>query len=260
MGQREPPCGGGQPSGKAPPVHAPRLPPPPPLSDDTTLFLDFDGTLVELAAGPDEVHVLNDLPTLLADVSRRLDGRLAIVSGRSVEWLAHTGVGDHALSGTHGSELRLAGGPLERPERPAALDDIEGAFQRFADDRPGVIVERKTLAAGLHFRRVPEHEEAAHALAKEWGERSGLAVQPGKMMVELRLPGGSKGTALAALMEREPFAGGRPVFLGDDVTDEDGFRAAREAGGLGVLVGPTRDTAATHRLAHVAAVHAWLRG
>ena len=241
-------------------MHAPLLPPPPPLAADASLFLDFDGTLVELAAGPDEVHVLNDLPALLADVSRRLDGRLAIVSGRSVEWLAHTGVGEHALSGTHGSELRLAGGTLERPERPTVFDAIEGAFQVFADERPGVIVERKALAAGLHFRKVPEHEAAAHALAAEWGERSGLAVQPGKMMVELRLPGGSKGTAVTALMAREPFRAGRPVFLGDDVTDEDGFAAVADAGGTGVLVGAPRDTRASHRLPDVAAVHAWLAG
>ncbi len=240
-------------------MHAPQLPPPPPLASDASLFLDFDGTLVELAQGPDEVHVLNELPALLADVSRRLSGRLAIVSGRSVEWLHHTGVGDHALSGTHGSELRLPGGATERPDRPAALDEIETVFQSFADRRPGVIVERKALAAGLHFRRVPEHEDAAHALAAEWGERAGLAVQPGKMMVELRLPGGSKGTAVTALMAREPFCAGRPIFFGDDVTDEDGFEAAREAGGTGVLVGPPRDTAATHRLPDVAAVHAWLR-
>lgn len=236
----------------------PHLPPPPPLASDASLFLDFDGTLVELAAGPDEVHVLNELPALLADVSRRLSGRLAIVSGRSVEWLHHTGIGAHALSGTHGSELRLAGGATERPERPVALDEIESAFESFADERPGVIVERKALAAGLHFRRVPEHQEAAHALAGEWSERSGLAVQPGKMMVELRLPGGSKGTAVTALMGREPFSHGRPIFLGDDVTDEDGFAAVAQAGGTGVLVGAERDTAATHRLPDVAAVHAWL--
>lgn len=239
-------------------MHAPHLPPPPPLADNASLFLDFDGTLVELAQGPDEVHVLNELPALLADVSRRLAGRLAIVSGRSVDWLHHTGVGEHTLSGTHGSELRLPDSATESAERPVALDDIEVAFQSFADDRPGVIVERKALAAGLHFRKVPEHQDAARDLAAEWSERSGLAVQPGKMMVELRLPGGSKGTAVTALMEREPFSDGRPVFLGDDVTDEDGFDAVAKAGGMGVLVGAARDTAATHRLADVAAVHAWL--
>ena len=106
---------------------------------------------------------------------------------------------------------------------------------------------------------MPEHEDAAHALAAEWAKRTGLAVQPGKRMVELRPPGGSKGTAIAALMERAPFRTGVPVFLGDDVTDEAGFAAAEEAGGAGVLVGSPRDTRATHQLADVAAVHAWLR-
>ena len=130
---------------KPPPVHAPLLPPPSPLADNASLFLDFDGTLVELAQGPDEVHVLDDLGPLLASVSRRLDGRLAIVSGRSVEWLADAGLSEHVLSGTHGSEVRWPGRAVERAERPAALDDVEGAFQCFADERPGVIVERKTL-------------------------------------------------------------------------------------------------------------------
>ena len=239
-------------------MHAPHLPPPPPLAADASLFLDFDGTLVELAPSPDDVHPVDGLTPLLAAVSRRLGGRLAIVSGRAVAWLRGAGLGDHVLSGTHGSEVLWPGHAVERTERPPVLDAIDAAFQSFADDRPGVIVERKALAAGLHFRQVPEHQDAAHVLAAEWGERSGLAVQPGKMMVELRLPGGSKGTAIAALMAREPFRAGRPVFLGDDVTDEDGFRAVENAGGIGILVGPARDTAATHRLADVTAVHAWL--
>ncbi len=248
---------GGEALGQSAPVHAPHLPPPP-LDPDASLFLDFDGTLVELAPSPDDVHPVDGLTPLLAQVSRRLSGRLAIVSGRAVAWLQASGLGDHVLSGTHGSEVLWPGRAVERTERPPALDDIDAAFRSFADERPGIIVERKALAAGLHFRRVPQHEDAAHALATAWGERSGLAVQPGKMMVELRLPGGSKGTAIAALMDREPFSAGRPVFLGDDVTDEAGFAAVAEAGGTGVLVGAMRDTAATHRLADVAAVHAWL--
>ena len=239
-------------------MHAPHLPPPPPLAPDASLFLDFDGTLVELAPSPDDVHPVDALSPLLAQVSRRLSGRLAIVSGRAVAWLRGAGLGDHVLSGTHGSEVLWPGRAVERTGRPPALDAIDTAFCAFAGERPGVVVERKALAAGLHYRKVPQHEEAAHALATEWGERSGLAVQPGKMMVELRLPGGSKGTAVTALMAHEPFRHGRPVFLGDDVTDEDGFEAVAKAGGMGVLVGAARDTAATHRLADVTAVHAWL--
>lgn len=241
----------------------PHPPSPPPLAEllvaePLALFLDFDGTLIELAEGPDEIRLDDGLRPLLTALSERLESRLAIVSGRSVEWLHAQGLGDHALSGTHGSELRLAGGALERPERPALLDEVEAAFATFAGARPGVIVERKPLAAGLHFRRVPEHEDAAHTFAAEWAERSRLAVQKGKMMVELRLPGGGKGEAVRAIMEQAPFAGARPVFIGDDVTDEDGFRAAREHGGFGITVGERDSEAARYRLAGVKEVHRWL--
>lgn len=241
-----------------------KLPSPPALDvllvqQPVTLFLDFDGTLVELAPGPDDVYVTDTLPPLLVEVSRRLGGRLAIVSGRAVEWLQDVGLGAHVLSGTHGTEVLWPGGTVERTARPPQLDEIDAAFHAFAEDRPGVIVESKTLAAGLHFRKAPEHGEASHALAAELARASGLAVQPGKMMVELRLPGGSKGTAVEALMEREPFRGTVPVFLGDDVTDEEGFRAAEAHGGFGITVGERDSANARFHLATVSEVHEWLR-
>lgn len=241
----------------------PNLPPPPSLialmaANPLALFLDFDGTLVELAPSPNEIHLTHALSPLLAEVSRRLAGRLAIVSGRSVEWLQEAGLGGHILSGTHGSEALWPGGQVERTARPPQLDEVDAAFHAFASERPGVIFERKTLAAGLHFRMAPDHEEAAHAIAARLGRESGLAVQPGKMMVELRLPGGSKGTAVTALMQREPFRGSVPVFLGDDITDEDGFRAAEAHGGFGIAVGERDSANARYYLSSVSAVHDWL--
>jgi trehalose 6-phosphate phosphatase len=248
--------------GKAPPM--PNLSLPPALNtliaeQPLALFLDFDGTLVELAPSPDEIHLTDALSPMLAEVSRRLDGRLAIVSGRSVEWLQEAGLGGHILSGTHGSEAWWPGDEVERTARPPQLDEIDAAFQLFASERPGVIVERKTLAAGLHFRMAPDQGEAAHAFAARLSQQSGLAVQPGKMMVELRLPGGSKGTAVEALMQREPFRGGVPVFIGDDVTDEDGFRAATTHGGFGIAVGERDSENARYHLPTVSEVHEWLR-
>lgn len=241
----------------------PHLPPPPPLRDlietqQVALFLDFDGTLTELAPGPNEVHIPETLPPLLTRLARRLDGRLAIVSGRAVEWLQGAGLGTHILSGTHGGEVLWPGSEVERTERPAALEEVAAAFQAFADERSGVIVERKALAAGLHFRKVPEHGAAAEELAGEWARKTGLAVQAGKMMVELRPPGGSKGTAIQALMQREPFAGAAPIFLGDDVTDEDGFAAAETLEGFGIAVGERESEHARYHLPNVEEVHGWL--
>ncbi|HMC91944.1 MAG TPA: trehalose-phosphatase, partial [Allosphingosinicella sp.] len=116
----------------------------------------------------------------------------------------------------------------------------------------------KPASVALHYRLAPHREEEAVALAQSLAARTGLVVQRGKMVVELRPCGADKGDALRALMAEPPFAGARPVFVGDDVTDEDGFRAATALGGLGIIVGPPRETAAHYRLPDVEAVHRWL--
>ena len=132
------------------------------------------------------------------------------------------------------------------------------AFEAFARTRPGIIVEDKAVSAGLHYRGAPDEADAAMALARELADQTGLTMQAGNLVVELKTPGTSKGTALHAFMQEPPFAGAVPVMLGDDLTDEDGFRAAAALGGFGVLVGPPRETAARHGLPDVDAVLAWL--
>lgn len=227
---------------------------------DASLMLDFDGTLVGLYDRPDAVVVDPPLTRLLERLVDTLSGRVAIVTGRSlaqIEELLGPVAGDLALCGSHGAELRL-GGVTERPERPVALDEVATSFRAFAEDKPGMIVEIKTLGVGLHYRIAPEHEEEAKALATRLGRSLGLAVQHGKMMVELRSSGNSKGTGIARLMAQSPLDAGRPVFVGDDVTDEDGFEAVRDMGGHGVLVGEPRPTAASHALADPDAVRRWL--
>lgn len=197
---------------------------------------------------------------LLLKLTERLDGRVAVVSGRSLAQLdAILGsVCDAiALSGSHGCEHRWRG-VLAQPVRPASLDRVAEAFRRFAGDHPGVMVEGKSYGVGLHYRLAPMVEASALALAETLAEEHGLQLQPGKMMVEVRVPGGDKGVAVRRLMRRPPMAGTRPLFLGDDVTDEAGFEAARALGGSGVLVGAMRDTAAQYRLADPKAVRAWL--
>ena len=222
------------------------------------LFLDFDGTLAPIAATPDGVVVDGDLLTLLGELRDVLQGRLAIVSGRSIVTLRDLGFADFLLAGTHGLEFAQPGEQVEAAPRRPAVDDAEAAFHSFAEDKPGILVERKSISVGLHFRGAPQWGEQAGALASDLAAKLGLAVQPGKMLFELRPGGADKGSAVHTLMARTPMAGGRPLFIGDDVTDEEGFAAAAELGGAGILVGPPRTTLAAFSLEQVAAVRHYL--
>ncbi|HEX8654283.1 MAG TPA: trehalose-phosphatase [Allosphingosinicella sp.] len=237
--------------------------PPPPLSllDGAALFLDFDGTLVELAEAPDAIRVPGELAGLLRSLATRLGGRLALVSGRALADLdRHIHCPGVAVSGSHGLELRLADGRVLPVTRPEALDAAGEEIRRFAEAAgDGLIVEEKPASVALHFRRVPEREAEVAALVDRLAARTGLLVQRGKMVAELRPAGADKGDALAALMREPRFAGARPLFMGDDLTDEHAFESAAALGGAGVLVGPQRETAARYRLPGVAEVARWLR-
>ncbi|WHO40727.1 trehalose-phosphatase [Sphingobium sp. AP49] len=234
------------------------LPPPVTLLNGAALFLDFDGTLAPLADTPDAVVVDEDLIDTLTRLRTRLQGRLAIVSGRSVATLRDLGFGDFLLAGTHGLEFASPGEAPDAPARRPAIDAVETVFHAFADDKPGVLVERKTISVGLHFRGAPAWAEAAGLLAHRLAEEHGLAVQAGKMLFELRPGGADKGSAVARLMLQAPMAGGTPIFIGDDVTDEEGFAAAADLGGTGILVGAPRETKAGFILEQVAAVRHYL--
>lgn len=240
-------------------IEAP-LPAPPLLSERHALFLDFDGTLVELAARPDRVVVDEQLPGTLDLLADRLGGAVAIITGR---WLADVDglLAPVALpgAGLHGAEVRDGGGSSSVQVRAVGgIADLARALrERFGTDAR-VLVEDKGAAIALHFREAPERADecrrALRALAAEW---PGLQVVPGKMVIEARAIGADKGGALRRLCAEPPFAGRVPVFVGDDATDEDGFAAAAASGGFGVKVGdgPTRGH---YRCADVADVHAWL--
>jgi trehalose 6-phosphate phosphatase len=237
----------------------PLRPPPPDLLTGAALFLDFDGTLVELADSPGAIQVPAGLRPLLERLAVRLGGRLAVVSGRAIGDLdRHLGRCAIAVSGSHGLELRYADGEDVPVAAPAALQPARAELAAFAAADPRLLLEDKPASVALHFRRAPERAEEAEALAAELATRTGLTLQPGKMVVELRPHGADKGDALRRLMREPPFAGARPLFVGDDLTDEHAFEAAAQLGGAGILVGPARGTAATWRLDDVAAVGAWL--
>jgi len=234
-------------------------PPPADLLDGAALFLDFDGTLVELAETPDTIEVPPRLGPLLQRLCRRLGGRVAIVSGRSLADLRrHVPAGDIGFSGSHGLELQLADGTQVPLHQPRGLRQVRDEVHLFAGKRDGLLVEEKPAGVALHYRRAPDEEPAVTRFMEELGGRHALLVQRGRMVVELRPPGADKGDAVRALMAQEGFAGAKPIFAGDDLTDEHAFEAVAAMGGAGVLVGPERQTAALHRLPTVGAFAAWL--
>lgn len=235
--------------------------PPPPVDRDISLFLDLDGTLVDLIDRPDEVVADAQLRDLLMVVRDRLAGRLAIVSGRSLAQLDRIfgPVASHLiLSGSHGTEFRRDG-VTHAPPRPAALDRATAAMRRFAGAHDGLLLEEKSFGAALHYRQAPALSDAAHRLAAALADEYGLFMQEGRDMVELRPGGHDKGQAIRHLMDIPPLADRPPVFLGDDITDETGFAVVAAMGGYGVLIGKMRPSAAAHRLHDPAHVRNWLK-
>lgn len=229
---------------------------------DWALFLDIDGTLIEHADHPEGVSIPDDLPDLLARLQGALDGAVALVSGRTIDWMDRRFAPTRlAASGQHGAEVRLAPDapsvpiPLPKWRRPLeqALDEVLATW-------PGVFVEHKPLSLAVHFRAVPQFGEAImdRVIALGTGIDGGVEFLKGKYVIEVRQAGRNKGTAVAELMNSALFAGRRPVFLGDDVTDEDGFRAVRAAGGLALAVGPRPTDQADFKLASPTEVRRWL--
>lgn len=223
------------------------------------LFLDLDGTLAPIAARPEDVRPDPRRTTLLERLDDRLEGRLAVVSGRPL------GEIDHILEGrvtpvaaVHGLIRRDAAGAIGQAAAHPGLAAVRDRLMAFARQDPGLLIEDKGLSLTLHYRLAPKFGPAARDLAETLAAESGLAYQPGDMVAELRTPGASKGDSIRAFMSEQPFAGAMPVFLGDDLTDEHGFFAARALGGYGVLVGPERRTTARYRMADVDAALAWL--
>ncbi|WP_133770593.1 trehalose-phosphatase [Enterovirga rhinocerotis] len=223
------------------------------------LFLDFDGTLVDIAERPDAVVVEAGLPASLSALWQRLDGALAIVTGRTVEVV--TGfLGDPGFDvcGMHGLERRV-GGRLSRPDGLADLGTDVAALRSAFADRPGVLVEDKGVGVALHWRLAPEAEAdalaAMAALAARLGE--GYRIQDGKAVREIVPAASGKGGAIRALMEHPPYLGRIPVFAGDDRTDESGFEAVNALGGISIKLGDG-PTAAAHRLPSAPAFRAWL--
>ena len=231
--------------------------------DNLALFLDVDGTLIELAETPRDVVVPPSLKTLLNELSVRLDGALALVSGRSVADLdVLFAPFQFTASGIHGCERRDTTGCMERPRIDTAqLGAVHAELVEWIKAYPALLVEDKAYALAVHYRRAPELESMVRAHLVPLLNRAGggFELHRGKFVFEIRPAGFSKRGAVQAFMRAPPFAGRLPVFVGDDVTDEDGFAMVNALDGISIRVGDDSPTQAKHRLTNVEEVIQWLQ-
>lgn len=234
-----------------------------PTLSSIALFLDVDGTLLEIAPSPQSVSVSAGLRNLLHALQRSLGGALALVSGRAIAELDELFAPLRLpTAGLHGFERRDPSGTYQRNAAPpaATLESAREVMLKLARQYTGLLLEDKRYALALHYRLAPQLEtvvlESMQALAARVA--GDLEMQRGKMVVELRPAGASKAGAVAAFLRQPPFAGRCPLYLGDDLTDESAFELVNARGGLSVLVGAERESAAQAGLPSVAAVHEWL--
>lgn len=236
---------------------------PPPGRREWAYFLDFDGTLLDLAPTPDAIVVDAALPVLLDTLRRVCGGAVAVISGRALGDLErHLGMPALIKAGQHGLERRDATGRLHRHAAPAhARQAIRQALGPFLAAHPALLLEDKGLTLALHYRQAPELAAEAQDVLQRLVDETGddLVVQRGKRVLEVRPTGIDKGTALAEYLAEPPFLGRRPVFVGDDRSDEHAFELVNERDGISVAVG-AGTLNARYRLPDVTAVRAWLAG
>jgi trehalose 6-phosphate phosphatase len=233
--------------------------PPIPSIDNVAVFLDFDGTLVDFAKTPEAVFVPSELKSLLQELNGSVDGALALVTGRSLESLDAL-LEEKALcaAGCHGAEWRAQHAPSGTVERgSAALDEARGALAPFVNHHE-LILENKPYSLALHFRRSPHLEaEIDQWLDDNLAHYADLRMIKGKFVREIQIAGVDKGVAVERFMQHSPFAGRVPIYIGDDVTDEDAFAWVNQHGGISVKVGEG-ESIATYHLPDHTSVAAWL--
>lgn len=235
---------------------------PPPASKDWAYFLDVDGTLLDIAETPGAIHVDAGLFDLMGRLYRESGGAVALVSGRALSDLdERLGVLRLPMAGQHGLERRDVGGRLWiHAPPPEAKSALKAALAPVLERHPALLLEDKGLTLALHYRRAPRLAAYAHRLMAQLAiTGGGLEVQKGKRVIEIKPAGVDKGSAIAEYLAEPPFAGRKPVFIGDDANDEHGFAEINRADGVSIKVGRGR-TCARFRLDNVAAVRRWLAG
>lgn len=231
----------------------------------------MDGTLIEIAETPEGIHIDDALLHLVWRLHEACDGAVALVSGRSLADLdrrvgvkeedgRRTGEASLSIAGQHGLERRGGDGRVQTQAAPtAAKDEISRHFAPMVARHPGLRLEDKGLTLAIHYRQAPQLAGYIHRALRNLlkGLKDDLYLQKGKRVVEVKPAGFDKGTAILEYMKEAPFEGRRPVFVGDDVTDEHGFAMVNRLDGISVKVGPGT-TRARYRLPDVAAVREWL--
>jgi len=234
----------------------------PPPSLEWCLFLDVDGTLIELTDTPFETYADADLKALLGEVAERLGGAVALVSGRSIEYLdALFAPLRLPAAGLHGVERRKATGVMHGASFvDSQLDPARIALGALVKACPGTLLEDKGRTIAVHYRLAPEAESnvraAMAAAASQLG--SNYHIQEGNMMLEIKPRGFTKGGAIKAFMQEPPFSGRTPVFVGDDLTDLAGIKIVEDLGGISIAVGDR--VHAQYRAENPSAVRSWLQG
>jgi trehalose 6-phosphate phosphatase len=225
------------------------------------LFLDVDGTLLDIARHPAAVNVDPWLARDLHELRRHLAGAMALLSGRPLSQLDSLFAwSQYAAAGLHGTELRVPNGDTRVSTHDTAFAQIRARARALTASVPGVLLEDKRLALALHYRHAPAAHQTAEQIAHELLLKAGrgYAIQRGDHVLELKPADANKGRALASLMSMTPFRGRTPWMLGDDLTDEDAFQRVNALGGVSVIVGARRPTTARHALRAPSEVRAWL--
>ena len=227
---------------------------------ESAIFLDVDGTLLGFKDRPEDVVADDPLRRLLGELHAATGGAVAFVSGRAISdidrimqplvWPA---------AGVHGAELRFADG-TRRDIAADALHELRGDAEAFVAARPGLRLEAKGgTTFAIHFRQAPERADEVHGFLDRLVTSDDVMVQHGKMVAEVKPRSCNKGAAIKALLDTVPFKDRRPVFIGDDLTDEYGFAQVNSSGGISVKVGDgSEKSVALQRLEDISAVRTFL--
>jgi trehalose 6-phosphate phosphatase len=208
--------------------------------DQWAVFLDIDGTLLDLAPTPDSIVMPETLPAAIDALSIRLGGALALVTGRALHYADALFQPFHfPIAGLHGAEIRGADGRELSIAPSPAFEILKQSLMRAAESMPGVLIEDKGGAVAAHYRLAPQFEQPLAALMKDHAHAAGpdWALQMGKFVFEIRPARASKGDAVERLLGQAPFLDRLPLAIGDDLTDESMFAVANARGGFTIRVG-----------------------
>jgi trehalose 6-phosphate phosphatase len=233
-----------------------------PFSRNWALFLDIDGTILELAETPGQVVVSARLRGLVRNLNTAMGTALALVSGRSLSGIDDLfQIPSLSAAGLHGVECRTGVDGITHVQSvdESVMQSFRSRLKCCIGRYPGLVLEDKKLSIAIHFRRAAHLQTAVEKILHETiaDHDSAFHIQHGKMIAEIKPRGADKGFAIRRLMQAPPFRDRSPVFIGDDITDEDGFLVINEMHGTSIKVGAGR-TGAAYRLAQPAEVIDWL--